>query len=98
MGNALSDTSWRFRRELDGLCSEYQQASDPLAQDRAIARILQLLEECPQHIISIEDSFSALTKLAQLGTTCPLETAIAIAQCVSRGRAACSCMYPKASH
>ena len=83
MGNALSDTSWRFRRELDGGMAEYQQARSRIAQDKAITRIVQLLEEYPQHIISIEDRFSALTKLAQLGTTCPLETAIIVAQCVS---------------
>lgn len=71
------------------MCAEHQQAGSDQARAQAVARIVTALEESPQHMLSIDDSYSALTKLAQLGTTIPLESAIDIAKCALSLRQRC---------
>lgn len=77
MGNALSDSSRKFRKDLDSLVDAATRA-DATSPEAQVESIIHRQKKHPHHLICKEHNYNAFVKLAQLGSIDSLEHALGL--------------------
>ena len=79
MGNALSDSSRNFRKDLDSLVDAAKR--DATCVEARVPSILRKQTQQPHHLVCKDNYFNAFVRLAQLGSIDALEHALSLARC-----------------